>query len=189
MRDNQPITEREMEVPGDEPLVSQTDSNGRITFANDAFVAISGFTRDELIGAPHSLVRHPHMPEQVFANLWGTVKAGRPWEGLIKNRTKGGDFYWVRASVTPVTEDGDLKGYVSIRSRPTRAAITQAESAFAGMRAGDKNWAVRDGALVRAGWRANLAVQWRSVGGRLAAIFSLFRSGSIAVRRISPGRA
>ncbi len=181
MRDNQPINERETEVPETEPLVSQTDTSGRITFANDTFVAISGFTRDELIGAPHNLVRHPHMPERAFANLWDTVKAGRPWEALVKNRTKDGGFYWVRANVTPVTEDGVLKGYVSIRGRPTRAAITHAESAYASMQAGGKGWALRDGALVRTGLWARLGVGWRSIGGRLAAIFTTMILGIVLV--------
>ena len=77
----------------------------------------------ELLGAPHNLVRHPHMPAQAFANLWATIKAGRPWDGLVKNRTKAGNFYWVRANVTPVVENDQVTGYISIRSRPSREAI------------------------------------------------------------------
>ncbi len=88
MRINEPITAVETEIPGDEPLVSRTDPSGRITFANKTFVDVSGFTEAELIGAPHNIVRHPHMPAQAFANLWATLKAGRPWDGLVKNRTK-----------------------------------------------------------------------------------------------------
>ena len=92
MRDNGPITDKELPLPENTLLVSQTDTKGRITFANDAFAAISGFSRDELIGAPHNLVRHPHMPAAAFQDLWATVKAGQPWEGLVKNRTKIGDY-------------------------------------------------------------------------------------------------
>ena len=97
-------------------------------FANHVFVETSGFTEQELIGSPHNLVRHPHMPEQAFANLWATIKARRPWDGLVKNRAKSGDFYWVRANVTPVVESGEVAGYISIRSKPTRAQIETAVS-------------------------------------------------------------
>lgn len=171
MRDNHPVTEREVFLPEGEPLVSQTDPDSHITFVNKGFVAVSGFTRDELIGAPHNLVRHPHMPAEAFANLWQTLKAGRPWEGLVKNRTKTGDFYWVRANVTPVVENGTLTGYISIRGIPSRAAVAEAEAAYAKIRAGDKSVGLRDGALVRTGWRANFAVLRASLVGRLVAIF------------------
>ena len=171
MRDNQPVTEREVFLPEGEPLVSQTDPDSHITFVNKGFVAVSGFTRDQLIGSPHNLVRHPHMPAEAFANLWQTLKAGRPWEGLVKNRTKSGDFYWVRANVTPVTEAGTLKGYISIRGVPSRKAVAEAEVGYAKIRAGDKSLGLRDGALVRTGWRANFAVLRASIAGRLVGIF------------------
>jgi aerotaxis receptor len=99
MRVNEPITDREIVLPDGEPLVSRTDPAGRIEFANHVFVEVSGFAEQELVGSPHNIVRHPHMPEQAFANLWATIKAGRPWDGLVKNRAKSGDFYWVRANV------------------------------------------------------------------------------------------
>ena len=90
MRVNEPITDRETDVPDGEPLVSRTDPAGRIDFVNHVFVEVSGFTEQELIGSPHNIVRHPHMPQQAFANLWATIKAGRPWDGLVKNRKKIG---------------------------------------------------------------------------------------------------
>src|SRR5271170_5332176 len=123
MRVNEPVTAVETEIPGDEPLVSRTDPGGRITFANHVFVEVSGFTEAELLGAPHNILRHPHMPAAAFADLWATVKAGRPWNGLVKNRAKSGDFYWVQANVTPVVERGTVTGYISIRSQPSRAQI------------------------------------------------------------------
>ena len=170
MRDNGPITDREIEVPDGEPLVSRTDTGGRIVFANQAFVAVSGFSREELIGAPHNVVRHPHMPKEAFANLWATIKAGRPWEGLVKNRTKSGDFYWVRANVTPVLEDGKLVGYISIRAKPTRAQIAAAEQAYARWRNGDAGTlGLRDGEVVSRGVVPSLAELARSIGGRLLA--------------------
>src|SRR5579871_2312725 len=120
MRDNGPITATEVLLSEDTLLVSQTDTRGRITFANDAFVRVSGFSREELLGSQHNIVRHPHMPPAAFRDLWETVKSLHPWEGLVKNRTKNGDFYWVRANVTPVVEGAELKGFISIRTKPGR---------------------------------------------------------------------
>src|SRR5271168_103251 len=130
MRRNEPITDHEYELPDGEPLVSRTDRGGAIVFANHVFIETSGFSEQELVGAPHNIVRHPHMPEQAFANLWATIKGGRPWDGLVKNRRKTGDFYWVRANVTPMVENGEVTGYISIRSKPSRSQIDRAERAY-----------------------------------------------------------
>jgi PAS domain S-box-containing protein len=171
MRVNEPITDHEKEVPDGEPLVSRTDRGGRIVFANHVFVETSGFSEDDLIGAPHNLVRHPHMPQQAFANLWATIKAGRPWDGLVKNRAKSGDFYWVRANVTPVVEGDEVTGYISIRSKPTRAQIDHAERAYAAIRAGTaKGIALDDGEVVRSGLFARASGWAHSVLGRLLAV-------------------
>ena len=151
-------------------LVSQTDTGGRITFANDAFVRVSGFSREELLGAPHNLVRHPHMPQAAFRDLWATAKSGRPWEGLVKNRTKNGDFYWVRANVTPVVEGGELKGFISIRGRPERHEVAAAEAIYASMREGrSRGLQVRGGAIVRTG----LAARWQRVTSGIASSFAV----------------
>lgn len=96
MKNNQPVTQREVSFPPNAYLVSRTDLKGMITYANEAFVEISGFSRDELLGSNHNLVRHPDMPEAAFRDLWTTVKAGLPWRGIVKNRCKSGDFYWVK---------------------------------------------------------------------------------------------
>ena len=170
MRVNEPVTQQEIDIPDEEPLVSRTDTGGRIQFANHVFVKVSGFTEQELLGAPHNVVRHPSMPEAAFSNLWMTIKAGRPWDGLVKNRAKSGAFYWVRANVTPVVENGEVTGYISIRSRPTREQIAEAEQAYAAIRAGTaKNLALHDGELVKQGWRYWLIDQARSVRGQLVA--------------------
>jgi PAS domain S-box-containing protein len=160
MRDNGPVTTHEVQLPENALLVSQTDTGGRITFANEAFVRVSGFTHEELLGAPHNLVRHPHMPQEAFRDLWVTAKSGRPWEGLVKNRSKNGDFYWVRANVTPVVEGGELKGFISIRTRPERHDVAAAEAIYGSMREGQsRGLRVKGGAIVRTG----LAARWQRI--------------------------
>lgn len=136
MRQNLPVTQRERTFPADERLISTTDLNSKITYCNDAFVEISGFTREELIGQPHNLVRHPDMPPAVFGHMWDTIKQGKPWMGIVKNRSKNGDFYWVSAYVTPVYENGRISGYESVRSLPTEAQKRRAEALYARLRAG-----------------------------------------------------
>jgi PAS domain S-box-containing protein len=106
MRKNLPITQREYALPDGMTIVSRTDLKGRITYVNPDFLTASGFDEEELIGQPHNLVRHPDMPEQAFADLWTTLQAGRPWTGLVKNRRKNGDHYWVLANATPLLENG-----------------------------------------------------------------------------------
>lgn len=104
MRTNLPITQQEYVLRDGATIVSRTDLKGKITYINDDFLEASGFTTSELIGQPHNLVRHPDMPEEAFADLWKTLQAGKPWTGLVKNRRKNGDHYWVVANATPVRE-------------------------------------------------------------------------------------
>jgi PAS domain S-box-containing protein len=170
MRDNGPITTREVDITDGEPLVSRTDTGGRIVFVNRAFISISGYTEDELMGSPHNIVRHPHMPKQAFANLWASIKARRPWEGLIKNRTKEGDFYWVRANVTPVVEDGKVAGYIPIRSKPNREHVAEAERAYTELRTEHgKHLELRDGEIVPRGLWPWVIETANSISGRLGA--------------------
>ncbi len=133
MRMNLPVTEHERTFPGDQRLISTTDLGSRITYCNDAFVAISGFTYDELVGQPHNLVRHPDMPPAVFGHMWETIKQGKPWMGIVKNRAKNGDYYWVSAYVTAIYEQGRISGYESVRSVPraSRSAVRGTVCAFA----------------------------------------------------------
>jgi len=174
MRLNEPVTNIEVELKEGVPLVSRTDPNGRITFVNKAFIEISGFDEQELMGAPHNIVRHPHMPKEAFANLWTTIKAGQPWEGLVKNRTKDGNFYWVRANVTPIVENGQVTGYVSIRSKPNREEIAEAEAAYAAIREGrGGHLGLREGALIRQGLRPRLAEWAHSIAGRLTLLVGM----------------
>jgi PAS domain S-box-containing protein len=136
MRNNQPVTRVEKQLEDGAFLVSMTDTQGLITFANDEFVRVSGFSREELLGAPHNLVRHPDMPAAVFTALWAEVKAGRTWQGMVKNRTKGGDAYWVDSTVTPLVEHGRTVGYVATRTRPDRFQVEEAEHLYTQMNAG-----------------------------------------------------
>jgi aerotaxis receptor len=185
MRTNQPVTDREVEVKEGQVLVSRTDPDSRIVFANNAFVDISGFTSAELLGQPHNIVRHPDMPAEAFENLWTTVKAGRPWNGLVKNRARNGDFYWVRANVTPVVEEGAVAGYISIRSRPSRDDVAQAEAAYAAMRAGRPTMRLADGELQPNGLAARLARARDSISVRLALCFALMIAMVLAVGGIA----
>jgi methyl-accepting chemotaxis protein/aerotaxis receptor len=181
MRVNEPVTNEEIEVNEGQILASRTAPDSRIVFANEAFTHISGFTEQELMGEPHNLVRHPDMPKEAFADLWATIKAGRAWEGLVKNRTKSGGFYWVRANVTPVTEDGEHKGYISVRTRASREDIAKAGQAYAAMRAGRPTMALADGELVPTGLGARLASLWRSITGRLVLAFTVMALIMLAI--------
>ena len=130
MRNNQPVTGRELLLEPNVVIISRTDAEGRITFANDDFLRTSGFSLDELIGENHNILRHPDMPAEAFRDLWTTLRRGRPWSGLVKNRCKNGDHYWVRASVTANAGGG----YMSVRVPPERAEVAAAEALYGRMR-------------------------------------------------------
>ena len=136
MRINLPVTATEHVMRDDQLIVSKTDLKGRITDFNRDFVDISGFTEQELMGAPQNIIRHPDMPSAAFKDMWQTIQSGRPWTGLVKNRCKNGDFYWVEANVSPLRENGQITGYISVRRKPTREQIAEAETVYARLRAG-----------------------------------------------------
>lgn len=130
MKINMPVTAHEVQLREESTIVTKTDINGSIIYANSDFVEISGFSLPELLGQNHNIVRHPDMPPEAFADLWENLKAGRPWTGLVKNRCKNGDFYWVVANVAPIVEGGRVAGYISVRSKPARRQIEAAEGAY-----------------------------------------------------------
>ena len=137
MRLNTPVTQKEFTFSDDYSLVSVTDLKGRITYCNAAFIKVSGYTMDELQGQPHNIVRHPDMPAEAFRDLWATVESGRPWVGIVKNRRKNGDHYWVKASSIPIRRNGtgEIQGYLSVRNCPTRDEIAAAEALYAKLNA------------------------------------------------------
>ena len=134
MRNNQPVTRHEVLFDAESRLVSMTDLQSNIIFVNQAFIQISGYSEQELIGSPHNLVRHPDMPAAAFADLWHTIRAGKTWRGMVKNRCKNGDHYWVDAYVMPIIQDGQPIGYQSVRSCPTRQQVADAEALYATLR-------------------------------------------------------
>ena len=136
MRNNQPVTQREHPFDDDATLMSTTDAAGRITYANAAFIDVSGYSHDDLQGEPHNVVRHPDMPQEAFADMWATLKRGEPWTALVKNRRKDGDHYWVRANATPVVRGGRTTGYMSVRTKPGPEEVAAAESLYKAMREG-----------------------------------------------------
>ncbi len=150
MRVNMPVTGREYVLRDDETIVSTTDLKGLITLVNDDFVRVSGFSRAELLGAPQNIVRHPDMPAEAFADFWKTLQSGRPWTGLVKNRCKNGDHYWVRANATPIFQNGQITGYLSVRVKPTRQEVEAAESGYRPFREGKaRGLAIEDGRITR----------------------------------------
>lgn len=138
MRSNRTVTNTEQTFSGDQRLISVTDAMGNITYCNKEFIKISGYCEAELLGSPHNLVRHPDMPAAVFAVMWEYLKAGKSWMGIVKNRCKNGDYYWVSAYVTPVVERGKVVGYESVRVKPTREQVIRAQTVYKRIRAGNK---------------------------------------------------
>ncbi|MFZ2389714.1 MAG: PAS domain-containing protein, partial [Polaromonas sp.] len=168
MRNNHPVTQREFDYPDDATLMSTTDIQSHIVYANAAFIAVSGFDRDEIIGQPHNTVRHPDMPPEAFADMWATLKGGESWTGLVKNRRKNGDHYWVRANATPVQRNGRVTGYMSVRTKPTRDEIATAERLYRDLResragglAFHRGLVVRKGLMAWSSALQTMSVRWR----------------------------
>ena len=162
MRTNLPVTQKEYQFPADQTLISVTDLKGRITYCNGNFVTVSGYQRDELLGQPHNIVRHPDMPEEAFRDLWHTIQErGLPWSALVKNRRKNGDHYWVRANATPMRDGDRIVGYLSVRTRPTEDEIQAYDKLYAKMReeaaAGKLVHVLQGGEVVRKGWLGSVA--------------------------------
>ncbi len=130
MRQNLPITGKNYDYAASQRIVSTTDTKGRITYINEDFITISGFSKEELLGKAHNIVRHPDMPSVAYEDLWYTIKTGKPWMGMVKNRCKNGDHYWVDAFVTPMYENDEIIGYQSVRVKPSQKHIDSAEKFY-----------------------------------------------------------
>ncbi|MFN3493881.1 MAG: methyl-accepting chemotaxis protein [Hydrogenophaga sp.] len=192
MRSNLPVTQNEFVVPDGVTLVSTTDLQSHITYCNPAFVAVSGYEREELIGSPHNLVRHPDMPPEAFRDMWETLKSGSPWSALVKNRRKNGDHYWVVANATPIVENGQAVGYMSVRTKPTRAQVQEAEALYARMRAerdnGKMTVALHRGRVVRTGTMGVLQRMTQMTLGRIIGVVCIgLALAGLAIGEIGAG--
>ncbi|GAA5135015.1 methyl-accepting chemotaxis protein [Thalassotalea piscium] len=132
------LTGKEVTFAADEQLISTTDLNGDITYTNDNFCRIAGYSREELIGQHHNMVRHPDMPKAAFADLWQKLKRGESWRGIIVNRCKNGDYYWVDAYVTPLYENDNIIGYQSVRVLPSNEQKKSAHALYQDINNGKK---------------------------------------------------
>jgi len=187
MRLNLPVSGREVMVGETANILSTTDLKGTITYANPDFVAISGFDEAELLGAPHNLVRHPDMPVEAFADLWQTLQTSRSWMGIVKNRCKNGDHYWVSAFATPVSRDGKVVEYQSVRTRAQPEQIRAAEALYAALRDGRGARALR----CTMGLRERVALLAAGAGALGVALGSLLGSapGIATVTGLATGAA
>ncbi|WP_298235274.1 PAS domain-containing methyl-accepting chemotaxis protein [uncultured Azohydromonas sp.] len=159
MKTHLPVTGREYTLPPGVTLMSTTDLDSRIRYANAAFVEASGFSHKELTGQPHNMVRHPDMPPQAFADMWKTLQDGLSWAAVVKNRRKDGDHYWVLANATPMRRNGQVVGYMSVRTPASPQQAQQAERLYADLREGRANGRrIHRGLVVQSGWRAPLSL-------------------------------
>ncbi|KEA63849.1 Aerotaxis sensor receptor protein [Marinobacterium lacunae] len=124
------IVDEEVPFPDGKLIVSRTNTKGIITHVNQAFVDMSAYSRDELIGANHNILRHPDMPAVAFKGLWDTIEGGEKWQGYVKNLRKDGRYYWVKATVIPNVREGKLVGYTSVRRKPSRSKIAESEALY-----------------------------------------------------------
>ena len=158
------VSQQNTPLDDDITLMSTTDLQSYITHANDTFVQVSGYQLNELLEKPHNLVRHPDMPKAAFADMWYTLKQGEPWSGIVKNRRKNGDHYWVRANAVPMVREGRVTGYMSIRTRATDEEIAAVEPLYKALNEGRCNRRIHKGLVVRKGWLGKLPampIRWR----------------------------
>lgn len=189
MRVNTPVTQQEYSLDANTTLMSTTDVKSHITYANSAFIRVSGFDAEELVGQPHNIVRHPDMPPSAFADMWYTLQQGDSWTGMVKNRRRNGDYYWVRANVTPVYRNDKLSGYISVRNTPEAEEVKAAAQLYdavikqrAGRRKFYKGLVVRTGLLSVLSVFQKMPVRWRLrsavlAGGIIPVLFSLSGAG------------
>lgn len=178
------VSQHEYPLDDDTTLMSTTDLQSYITHANDTFVQVSGYRLNELLGQPHNLVRHPDMPKAAFADMWYTLQQGEPWSGIVKNRRKNGDHYWVRANAVPMIRNGKMTGYMSIRSKASAQEIATVEPLYKALNEGRCNKRIHKGLVVRKGWLGKLPampLRWRT-RGVMAALFIALAATLVATQ-------
>ncbi|MBY0473570.1 MAG: PAS domain-containing protein [Nitrosomonas sp.] len=172
MRVNLPVSNTEYPIGEDTLILSTTDTKGRITYVNQTFIEVSGFNEDELIGKAHNIVRHPDMPPQAFEDLWKTLQAGKPWTGLVKNRRKNGDFYWVLGNATPLIENGAVVGYLSVRTKPERQVIETVAPIYRQFINGTaRNLTIENGGVVRTDFIGKVSAFLKMTLGKRIALY------------------
>ena len=183
MRTNLPVTNIEYPIHDDTLIVSKTDPKGKLAYFNKQFVDASGFTEAELMNQPHNIVRHPEMPPEAFDDLWTTIKSGMPWAGAVKNRRKNGDFYWVRASVTPIWENGQIGGYMSIRTKLPAEQRAEAEHVYALIRANKaQKYTVTAGHIRRRSLVGSMLGRFKmTIGRKIYALIGLSFIGVVGI--------
>ncbi len=165
MKTNLPVSQKEKNYPAHYSILSTTDLKGAVTYANTAFLELAEFRLDELSGKNHNLVRHPDMPAAAYQDLWSTIQAGDSWMGIVKNRCKSGDHYWVDAYITPIKKDNQIVEYQSVRFQPTRERVERAEKTYQTINAGK---------LPKALTRPSLSLRLRLIIGAAAALIPAF---------------
>mgnify|MGYP004572472601 FL=1 len=176
------VTQNEYPLDDDTTLMSTTDLHSYMTHTNDTFVQVSGFTLQELLGQPHNIVRHPDMPKAAFADMWYTLQKGEPWSGIVKNRRKNGDHYWVRANAVPMVRNGQMTGYMSIRTRATEDEVAAVEPLYKALNEGRCKKRIHKGLVVRKGWLGKLPampLRWR-VRSVMAVLFAVMAATLVA---------
>ncbi len=182
MKINMPVTQHEIDLKDNLQIVSKTDLKGRITFVNHDFIEVSGYTEEELIGQSHNIVRHPDMPPEAFADLWNTVKSGKPWIGIVKNRCKNGDHYWVEAVVSPYFEHGQPAGFISVRRKATRQQIEGAMRYHRVLKEG-QSWAENMQGKIRS-FKRNYSIKARIISIFITVVIATMVIGFIGLKGI-----
>lgn len=157
-------TQNEYQLNNDTTLMTTSDLDGNITHANDAFIQVSGYSLEELLYQPHKIIRHPDMPKAAFTDMWSTLKNGQPWTGIVKNRRKNGDHYWVRANICPMMRQGVITGYMSIRTKATRQEIAAAEPLYQSLNENRSHYKLHKGLVMPKHWFGQyptLSIRWR----------------------------
>ena len=182
MKLNLPVVDVEYPIHDHTMIVSKTDIKGKITYVNDQFIDVSGFSEAELLNQPHNVVRHPDMPPEAFADLWETLKGGRPWTGAVKNRRKNGEYYWVLASASPIWENGAVTGYMSIRTKLQADQQREAETVYTQIREKKaKNYRLEAGIVRRRSFADHFSMLTGSLKARLTTLVAALATCMLAI--------